>query len=347
VIQGILSDPLNSWHDPKGQKPLGFAFDRTANKFYVDLNRNLDLTDDPGGILDARQNTNFSPGMPSFSLKYQDRTGPAPVRHSVEINFYSNNYCNLTVRSGWQGDFELSGQKWRIAVGDDFSGTFTANNSLEIAPLNGPPPGRSNPVGSGSVRYNIPGCLVLNGQAYALGFKFAENKSADTLLASLQEIHPPLGQLEIEGKFISSLTLKGDQGFRRMKPSDSTPIRAYLAIFAHPPAELQLPEADYHVQNIELGAAGSSSTITGCQWDSVLLNTHLAIRPNQRNTLRIGGPLINSVTVEQMGDALRLNYKLLGQGGETYQPSPDRKNAPRFTIYKGNRLLDSGAFEYG
>ena len=38
---------------PGGGEFIGFACDLQAKKLYLDLNRNLDLTDDPGGMFES------------------------------------------------------------------------------------------------------------------------------------------------------------------------------------------------------------------------------------------------------------------------------------------------------
>jgi hypothetical protein len=60
-----------------------------------------------------------------------------------------------------------------------------------------------------------------------------------------------------------------------------------------------------------------------------------------------GGPLTNSVMIQRRGQSLVLHYRLLGAGGETYRPTSRDGQPPRFAIYRGDRLLESGAFEFG
>ena len=64
--------------------------------------------------------------------------------------------------------------------------------------------------------------------------------------------------------------------------------------------------------------------------------------------LNVGGPLTNSVTASRHGQDLRLDYRLVGAGGQSYQlANQDRSKPPEFAIYKGEKKIASGAFEFG
>jgi len=64
--------------------------------------------------------------------------------------------------------------------------------------------------------------------------------------------------------------------------------------------------------------------------------------------LAAGGPLTNSVSISRHGKDLRLNYQLLGAGGEAYQLARvDRSQPPEFAVYKGDKKIASGKFAYG
>jgi hypothetical protein len=52
--------------------------------------------------------------------------------------------------------------------------------------------------------------------------------------------------------------------------------------------------------------------------------------------------------VQRRGHSLNLQYRLVGAGGETYQPlRQDPNEPPRFTIYRGEKEIASGKFEFG
>ena len=62
--------------------------------------------------------------------------------------------------------------------------------------------------------------------------------------------------------------------------------------------------------------------------------------------LKVGAPLKQIVKATRQGRVLALDYKLSGIGGETYVRD-DRSKPPTFTVYKGDKKIASGTFEYG
>ena len=76
----------------------------------------------------------------------------------------------------------------------------------------------------------------------------------------------------------------------------------------------------------------------------------LSVKAGQIIELPFGTPLRHDVNVSQMGKVIGLDYKLVGKDGEEYNPSDitkDAKFASEVSIYKGDRLLSTGQFEYG
>ena len=64
--------------------------------------------------------------------------------------------------------------------------------------------------------------------------------------------------------------------------------------------------------------------------------------------LNAGGPLTNTVTVSRHGRDLRLDYRLVGAGGATYQlADATRSEPPEFAVYKADRKVTSGKFAFG
>jgi len=62
--------------------------------------------------------------------------------------------------------------------------------------------------------------------------------------------------------------------------------------------------------------------------------------------LKVGAPLKQTVKAQRRGRILALNYELLGVGGEMYV-SANRTKPPTFTVYKGDKEIASGKFEFG
>ncbi len=62
--------------------------------------------------------------------------------------------------------------------------------------------------------------------------------------------------------------------------------------------------------------------------------------------LKVGDPLIPSVTATRDGRSLRLDYQLLDSAGLSYKQEAHGQ-PPSFSIYKGDELIASGSFSYG
>jgi hypothetical protein len=72
------------------------------------------------------------------------------------------------------------------------------------------------------------------------------------------------------------------------------------------------------------------------------------VESNETATLKIGGPLKNTVEIRRVGRVLQLAYKLTGIDGKVYVPTVrDLKNPPKFAVFRGDKEIGSGTFAYG
>jgi hypothetical protein len=62
---------------------------------------------------------------------------------------------------------------------------------------------------------------------------------------------------------------------------------------------------------------------------------------------KVGAPLKQKVKIDRQGPTLVLNYELIGIGGETYNSVNNRSNRPTFTVFKGDKEVSVGEFEFG
>jgi hypothetical protein len=164
------------------------------------------------------------------------------------------------------------------------------------------------------------GAKTLSGAAAALvviatGVGFAQPPQADR------------GELRIEGTNISRLVLVGQDNHREE--------------WSHVSGSLSLPAGTYRVQQIEL-QGGYSAFPAGAG-----ALAEIVISPDQPAVLKAGGPLRQTVSINRRGSVLVLNYGLVGIGDEEYRPATRSQEPPSFTVYKGNRTIASGKFEYG
>jgi len=137
-----------------------------------------------------------------------------------------------------------------------------------------------------------------------------------------------LVSLRIEGQGIEQLILQDEKGRTRT--------------FASPGSTVTLPPGNYRVHTVRL--EGDHYT----QSHLMPAELRVAVEPNAAATLKIGAPLRHVVKVERQGPTMVLNYKLIGQGGEPYAINRNRpEERPAFTVYRGDRQVASGNFEFG
>jgi len=78
----------------------------------------------------------------------------------------------------------------------------------------------------------------------------------------------------------------------------------------------------------------------------ITTSERITIRAGRQEVLKIGAPLVPTIKAQRQGRILRLSFELLGVGGEAYTTG-DRSTPPTFTVYKGQREIASGEFEFG
>jgi hypothetical protein len=141
-------------------------------------------------------------------------------------------------------------------------------------------------------------------------------------ISPAQEQATGMGQLKIEGSNIESLVLRANNNQTKT--------------FSKPQETITLPVGTYYVQQI---------TLT----NGFYCNTNyqqITITQDKPATLKFGAPLKQLLTVKRQGKYLVLSNKFTGIGGEIYSALSTTKK-PTFTIYKGDKAIASGNFEYG
>ncbi len=132
------------------------------------------------------------------------------------------------------------------------------------------------------------------------------------------------GELKIEGEHIVSLVLRS---------LDDWHTESF-----EPPFEIRkIPVGKYRLQNIRLKGGyycGTKNDIT------------VSVAKNETAVFKIGAPLKHTIKVKRQGRALVLTYKLLGRAGEDYSVPVSDKH-PGFTVFKKDKEIASGKFEYG
>jgi len=137
---------------------------------------------------------------------------------------------------------------------------------------------------------------------------------------------PPPGVLKLEGNHLDYLELRArdDHTERITRPEES----------------VELPPGEYRLQAARLkgGYTCNNMGVSGYNW--------VTVAPDKPATLKVGGPLVPTVKVQREGRILRLSYELRGEGGEAYTGG-DRSKPPTFAVYRGQKKIASGRFEFG
>ena len=326
VIRGTLrfgNDNSNS---------MAFAWDRGTGKLYLDLNRNLDVTDDAAGVFVSRDRAAAS--YASFTnIRLPIKTASGDRRFLVDLRFqdYGGGVsCTATLHSFWQGKVTLGDEDWQIGI---VANPFGSPVSLERSHLLLRPwAEREEPFGVNvwsPETFPFAGKLFVQGRAFALASTNEAQGDKARLALRLTGQQPALGELKISGAMVERVMLKGGP---------------YLVVVFKPDTVVRVPAGRYGEFEVWLK-----------QGDAVAhrdeVGGRLTIDASKSATLAAGGPLTNSVSVRRRGKFLDLSYQLVGASGEAYQLVPrDRTQPaqpPEFTIYRGDRKIASGKFQFG
>ena len=116
-----------------------------------------------------------------------------------------------------------------------------------------------------------------------------------------------------------------------------------MAVFDKPGALVKVPVGSYGKASVCLKKGETEAHLDGREQSAV---ERIAINERRPLVLPAGGPLTNMVSVSRHGRELSLDYRLIGAHGESYQISGARRQ-PEFAVYKGDRKIASGKFEFG
>ena len=151
-----------------------------------------------------------------------------------------------------------------------------------------------------------------------LGINFSEARDQNSVL----------GELELEGKSIVRLVLRRE-GDNEMET------------FRRPEQIIKLPIGKYSVQEVHLDGGYIYN------YASRGPTRHLvSVTSDGPATLKIGGPLKQTVKVNRQGRLLVMTHELVGVAGEQYTGGSNGE-PPTFTVYKGDEEIASDKFEFG
>ena len=314
-----------------GQKPeqeLAFIWDKGRGRLLLDLNRNRDLTDDPNAIF-VSASRNDSQLFTNVHLDIPTATGKRPVRLQLRFNTFQGG--TIRVAAGFCSFFEarlnLHGKEWQFGLVENMP-----EGTAPIAPqylLLRPWAERQRPfylTSSTADFCNFTKSVFFDNHAYDLDYRYEPGPDSPRYKVALKEQAPRLGELKVTGADLHRLILTA-------KP-DMT------VLLDKPTGAVKLPMGKYSLDEIWL-RKGETELIR-------LNGGSLVVQEQRPATLVAGGPLTNSVEGRPQGDALLLEYQILGADGGAYQfPRPDRQHPPEFAVFQGTNKLAAGKFQYG
>ncbi len=331
LVRGVLNfggDSSNS---------IPFVWQRDAGKLFLDLNRNQDLTDDAAGTFSSRGERPLN--YQTFTnIHLPLNTTQGRCQMLADLNFYdygARPSCNLALRCFWQSKVTLHGQDWQVGavpttwVEKNGSKDISFEHHLLLRPWEKQNQAFNNYNGSLDAVPFSPK-LFFGGHAYQLGWRAAAPNGEVKPGLQFTEQSVALGDLKITGQYIQRLVLAG---------------ATYQVVLDHPAATVKVPTGSYNQPNIQLEQGGTAAYLNPSQPQS---GNRISVDDKTPAILVAGGPLTNSVLVSRHGQDLRLDYRLVGAGGATYQlVEQNRSHPPEFAVFKGDKQIASGKFEFG
>ncbi len=327
IIRGVLN-----FGDDDSQA-IPFLWQRDARKLFLDLNRNRDLTDDPSGVFVARlAEPAYYQRFTNIHLLFNTPSGKCPVLADINLYQYGPKpYCYLMVRSLWQAKLALQGRDWQVGVVQNFMeqpGSFDEGRLLLRSWDKRNQPFNADDGSLATVPFSRK--LFLDGHAYKLECLARPQNGEARPSLQFTEQSVPLGALSITGQFIRRFVLTGGP---------------YLVMLDDPAGVVKVPTGNYIQPDIQLEEKGVEAF---CKAGLQQVSREISVNDKTTAVVHEGGPLTNSVIAGRHGQDLRLDYRLVGVGGEVYQQArPNYSKPPQFAIYKSAKKIASGTFEYG
>jgi hypothetical protein len=309
---------------------IPFAWDQTANRLYLDLNGDRDLTDDSEATYAGEYEGQLQL-FPRVKLNFNTPSGRH--RYLVDLRLggltTAQLYGTYVLRCFWQGRVELGGRPYQIGLVENPDAKTVADQARYLlfrASDARTEPIRLNPGTPHTIHW--PRMVHLAGQSFSLSSQYTNQGVSPCYLLELTPARPQLGELRLSGQNLYRLILQQPGG--------------YTAILDTPGSAKKIPAGTYQTAEVWLRYGAAEAF-----YDGLL---PLTVGADASVSLPIGGPLTNLVVAERSGDNLVLRYQLVGAGRHplTYRMSTeDRTNPPGWTILSGGRQIASGKFAYG
>ena len=307
---------------PGQQEYVGFACDLKKNKLYVDLNRNLDLTDDPDGV-----RTNRSKG---WGREFPDVVIPVQRegrRRDIVVNLqiYGDRYGRYTVKSSWESDaVVLGGRTCQVAVVDNGDGVVDSEDVMYFRPISADGAEKAEDE---EVKLDAPARLTLDGESFRLSYGLSVD--GKTLALSVEPDEISLVGVALAGEGIERIVMQED---------------ASAGIFYDPGAAIWMPAGYYSADVRVRSGEGSRASLWAAR------NVRRRVRDGDGDPWKVGGPIVGKLACRKTGGRLQFDQTTTGAGSETYSlvhsAGPSLGN-PKLRVKKAGKVIHVGKFEYG
>jgi hypothetical protein len=314
--------------------PLPFLWDLGNGQLHLDLNRNQDLSDDPEGRFSCAD----SPRSDHFQ-RFEDVRFELPIhgvaqrlRFNLSLYDFGQTGGSIALRSYWSGKAVLQDREWELGVVPLVQGQRRAADGEIMLLRSWAALGKGFSVGDGSLdTFDCEPALFFLGQTYEVK-RTVSTEPPLRFEISLIPRETALGEVRFTGQHVRRALLAGGPSTVVLDEPSGT-VKAPQGTYFIPAVHLRKDDAEARMNEPGNGSGANLPSVV-VQADTPALVT-------------AGGPLTNSVMIQRRGQSLVLHYRLLGAGGETYRPRSRDGEPPRFAIYRGDRLLESGHFEFG
>lgn len=308
---------------------IALIWDQPKSKLYLDLNHNLDLTDDPAGVFSS---TNHGPEQRFANVTVLLKTAAGVHPAILGLRLWPDRagrriQMQLDSRSLWQAKVGPPGEEWQVAALDDpFSPEGPAFAKFLLLR---PWAARTNRLYLRSPTTGIlgfPDRLFWLGQAFHLERRFETEGGTPVCKLEFTPQQPLLTELRLSGESLCYAVLRASNG--------------YMAVLCGPPGTLKVPQAVYTVSAAWLNKGAATAYR--------LADEPLLINATAPTNVVLGGPLTNAVILTRQGRKLNMSYQLVGADGGSYHlAQEDRGKPPEFTVYHSGKKVQSGTFEFG
>jgi hypothetical protein len=308
---------------------IALIWDQPKHKLYVDLNGNLDMTDDPAGVFSST-GKGFRQVFTNVTLPVKTAAGVYPA--ILDLHLFTDAqgkwaHVQLHSRCLWQAKVVLEGDEWQVAVVDNIFGPEGPAPAKFL--LLRPWAVRTNHVSvydSTSGIVSFPSQLFWVGRAFHLEQRFDTGGVTAVRKLELTPQQPPLTELKLSSESLCYAVLRATNG--------------YTVLLHDPPGMVKVPQGVYTVSAAWLKKGPAEAFRLGSQ--------PLAVKATSATNLVLGGPLTNWVVLNRYGRKLAMNYQLKGADGGSYRlAQQDRTQPPEFAVYHSGKKILSGQFQFG